>query len=95
MRKLEFTFNYWDALGKYMQHTYANVVFMYDSEVSFFDAEEQVLSSPKLFGFDTIAAFVKWYENGCDGESINIIDNLSVLWVNGIIDKKVIRDLRG
>ena len=73
------------------------IVFLYDSEVSYFDAEDVPLIKPRLYKFDSIEEFISWYEDSWkeNGEKIDILTDLSVLWINGIIDEKIIYELRG
>lgn len=98
MDKLKFNFDYWEQLKKYMLETYSkDIVFLYDSEVSYFDAEDVPLIKPRLYKFDSIEEFISWHEDSWkeNGEKINILTDLSVLWINGVIDEKIIYELRG
>ena len=98
MEKLNFDFNYWDELKKYMLKTYpSDIVFMYDSEVSYFDGEDAPLIRPRLYKFKSIEEFLTWHEESWKdgGEKINTLQDLSVLWINGVIDENVIYELRG
>jgi len=98
MEKINFEFDYWDLLKKHMLDTYPNkIVFMYDSELSYFDKEELPLVKPLLVEFDSIDEFVEWQVDSWKegGDKINILTDLSVLWINGVMDDKVIYQLRG
>ncbi len=98
MTKLDFNFDYWEQLKKYMLETYPDkIVFLCDSELSFFDAEDAPLVKPRLYLFESTDEFIKWHEDSWKdgGEKINLLSELGVLWINGIIDQKVIYEIRG
>lgn len=93
MKAIKLEFDYWEALKSHMLKTYPNkIVFMYDSQVSFFDAEEETLVDPQLYEFDSIEEFQDWAE---EQDECNMVDHLCVLWVNGEIEQELIYDLRG
>jgi|GEM_PF-5080375 len=95
MEAVKFEFDYWKALDKHIKETYPNkIVFIYDNELSFFDADGLPLVNPALGIFDSIEEFKEWV-NSYNADAINYVQNLSVLWVNGERDEKIIYELRG
>lgn len=98
MEKLNFEFDYWEYLKKYISETYPNkITFLYDPEVSYFDADDLPLIKPRLYSFESVEEFIEWcgksWEEG--GEKINIVEDLSVLFIYGVMDEEVIYKLRG
>lgn len=97
MNIVKFEFDYWATLKEYMLKTYPDkIIFMYDSRMSFFDAEEIPLEDPILYSFKSIDEFIKWWNRSWDegGEKIDLLSCLSILWVNGIINQDTIYKLR-
>ena len=67
------------------------VCFLYAGDVSFFDAGEVVPQYPEMYSFSSVDEFEEWQLSS----HANIVDNLSMLWIDGERDEKVIYNLRG
>lgn len=94
--KIKLEFDYWSALDSFIMEKYPDVVcFLHDSNLSFFDKDE-VPIGPDFYIFDDINKFTNWIENTPYSEcGVNIISDLSILWINGKQNSDVIYDLRG
>lgn len=92
---MKFKFDYWKALDKHIKETYSDkVVFIHDPEVSYFDIDESALIDPVIYLFKSINHFKRW-ESSDGRDFCDMVSNLSVLWVNGERDEKIIYELRG
>lgn len=95
MKKIDFRFDYWSALDQYIKETYSDkTVFIYDSELSFFDIDDIPLVNPILYLFDSVLEFNEW-ECSDNRDFCDMVSNLSVLYVNGKRDEEIIYKLRG
>ncbi len=96
MKKIKFEFDYWKQLDSFIKENYPNeVIFINDRATSFFDADEVVLDNPDVFSFKDVEEFIYFIESGEERIPIDIIDSLSVLWINGVRDFETIYKLRG
>lgn len=95
MKREDLKISYQDFLAekvKSITNSEVRVIFLYDSSASAYDEiDEYIPLNPEMYSFKDLEE-ARDYIND---HHFNIVDNFTMMWVDLVIDKSLIYELRG